>query len=222
MADVTSAPSLSVSPLAELGHELRTPLTAMLGYADAMRTQAFGPLDAKYARAAEAIHAAGLHLLTLVNDMTDIGRVETGRGLFAPEVFEIGDVVRTIVAMLDGEALRAQVSLEAGFDPPEMTVKADSTAVKRILINLLANSLRATPAGGKITLNASTAGQDLLITVVDTGPGPGSTPFAQGEGLGLLMTRALCALHGGELDLADAPGGGAIATVRLPILGVSG
>ena len=205
------------SPLAELGHELRTPLTAILGYAGAIRERAFGPLEEKYADAAEAIHLAGLHLLAMVDAMTDIGRVERGQAAMPPVVFDMVDGVRTAVSMLQGEADRRAVALTTEPGAPEILVSADPSAVTRIVVNLVGNALKFTPAGGLINVGLTAQGAEVRLTVSDSGPGLTAGKAATGEGLGLLLVRALCGQHGGRFELTDAPGGGAMATVRLPI-----
>ncbi len=207
----------SPSPLAELGHELRTPLTAILGYADAVRGAAFGPLDEKYVEAAEAIHLAGRHLLAMVNAMTDIGRIERGVAPFDLEVFDIVETVRAAVSLLKDEADRLAITLTAPPAGQRILVSADRAAVTRIVINLLGNALKFTPTAGRVSVDVARDGPDIRLTVTDTGPGLSAGVSATGEGLGLILVRALCALHGGALEFAVAPGGGTVATARLPI-----
>lgn len=207
----------SPSPLAELGHELRTPLTAILGYADALRGAAFGPLDEKYVEAAEAIHLAGRHLLAMVNAMTDIGRIERGHAPFDPEVFDIVEAVRAAVSLLQGEADRSAIRLTPPPAAPKILVCADPAAVTRIVINLVGNALKFTPTAGRVSVGVARDGPQIRLTVTDTGPGLAADTPGTGEGLGLILVRALCTLHGGALELAGAPGGGTLATARLPI-----
>ncbi|MBA3812721.1 MAG: HAMP domain-containing histidine kinase, partial [Caulobacteraceae bacterium] len=192
--DVSADPSL----LAELGHELRTPLAAIIGFADAMRARAFGPLGDSYARSADAIHEAGRHLLALVDDLTDVARIESGRAAPALETFEIDGLVARTVAMFALDAEHAGVRLSASSDGGPLDVIADRAAIRRILINLIGNAMKFTRAGGAVTVTVGVDGVDLLLFFDDDG---GREPQAKGDGLGLRLVRALCALHDGSMAM---------------------
>ncbi len=214
---VRKKPDSSADPsfLAELGHELRTPLTAIIGFADAMRARAFGPLGEPYAQGADTIHEAGQHLLALVDDLTNVARIESGRAAPAMETFEIGDLVSRTAALFALGAQRAGVRLSVSSDAGPIDVIADRGSIRRILINLIGNALKFTRAGGAVAVTIDMDGVDLLLFVNDDG---GREPEVKGEGLGLRLVRALCTLHDGSMAMASEPGAGTSVTVRLPIV----
>lgn len=215
----TPDPGADPRLLAELAHELRTPLNAVIGFADAMRGRAFGPLDERYVACAQAIHEAGLHLLGLIDDMTRRAGAETVRRARAFERFDIRTLIEETVRLLAVLAEQAGVTLRADLSADPLEIVADQRAVRQILINLLANALKATPAGGAVTVQVQGRGDDLLLTVKDTGMGLATTNRSvAAEGIGLGLVRAFCELHQGSLTMASPPGHGAIATVRLPVI----
>ena len=199
-------------PLAELAHELRTPLTSIIGFAEAMRARAFGPLSEAYVGGAETIAEAGRRLLALVEDMTDIARIEGEPRPIRREAFDAAAIAADVAALLAIQAQRAKVTISAEGAPTE--IRSDPDAIRRILINLAANAIAATPAGGGLRIAVGMDGDDLLLTVSDSGPGTGGAP----EGLGLTLVRRLCGLLGGSLSITSAPGAGTVARARLPVL----
>ena len=206
-------PSDPPTPLAELAHELRDAADLDHRLAPtAMRTRALGPLSDTYVQGAETIMEAGRHLLALVDNLTDIARIEAGRTAPYSEVFDAAEVAASVAALLAIQAERKEVALNVSGGG--VKVRADRDGLRRVLINLAANAIAATPAGGSITLEARANDGELMLIVKDTGPGSGG----HSEGLGLTLVRALCALHGGSLSLTGAPGGGTLATARLPVL----
>jgi cell cycle sensor histidine kinase DivJ len=209
----TDTPPVPV-PLAVLAHELRTPLTAIIGYADAMRERAFGPLSQRYVDCAETVEQAARHMLELVERMTafDPDRRELGRDQAEP--FDAQMVVTEVHRMLQPQADARGVSLAAEFPAGPFPVKADALAVKQIAINLIANALAATPRGGTVSLTLERIGGDLIIAVEDTGRGPDGAI----DGVGLTLVRAFCAAHGGAFAMRGRSGGGTRAMARLPIL----
>jgi signal transduction histidine kinase len=194
----------SLDDAGALAHELKTPLAVIIGYADAMRERAFGPLDDKYVEGARTIEAAARHLHALVEALTGGGRPR--------QRFDARAAIAEAAGLFDMRLRDAGVDLVAELGAERLTVVADPLALRQILINLMANALAATPAGGRIEVSLGREGDDLVMTLTDTGPG-----ITAPEGMGLGLVRALAASHGGRLDLAS-PGGGAVATVRLPIL----
>ena len=201
--------------LAELSHELRTPLGAILGFADAMRSLVFGPLSDRYVEHAGHIQDAGRHLLELIDTMTEIAQTETG-GRRLP--FETFDVCAEVVQVADMFAGRS-TGVVATLADPEIIVEADRLAIRQILINLVANAIKAVPTGGAITIGIETDGADLLLIVDDNGPGVPATPSdEEGAGLGLMLARAFCRLHGGTLIMHSQSGVGVTAVARLPVI----
>ena len=208
------SPDSEPQRLAMLGHELRTPLNAIIGYAEAMTLQAFGPLPAPYGEHAATIHRAALHLLTLVDDLTDQAQAEAGvwagtRTTFDPEV-----LAREVIELLASRADRAGVALSLSTAGPLGSVHADRRALRQILLNLLDNALKFTAEKGSVGVRLSREPGDLRLEIRDTGGGGGE----HGPGLGLRLVRALVGAHGGAVDLCHTPDGGVAAVVRLPIL----
>jgi signal transduction histidine kinase len=208
----TSDPSKSPGALAALGHELRTPLTAIIGFADAMRERAFGPLGDKYIECAETIDQAARHMLALVARMTDLGPETGSRPV---QAFDASMTLNDVVRLLEAQASACDVTLTSAPPARSMPVEADELALKQIMINLLANALAATPQGGSVEVAVGADGRDLVITVADTGSGP---PSDRGDGLGLTLVRALCAAHDGDFSLTNRLPTGALAVARLPVL----
>jgi two-component system cell cycle sensor histidine kinase PleC len=221
--------------LANISHELRTPLNAILGFSEIMKSQMFGPLGSpQYRGYAADIHDSGSHLLTVINDILDLSKIEAGKFELNEEICDIArlvhDAVRFVAERVDSGGLRLQQRL-----PPALpAVRADGRLVKQILLNLLSNAIKFTPAGGTITVSADIDHEaNLSLTVADTGIGIAAgqlervlQPFTQventftrthaGTGLGLPLCKSLIELHGGRLALESAVGRGTSVTVTLP------
>lgn len=219
--------------LAHMSHELRTPLNAVVGFSDAMRQELFGPLPPRYADYAASIHEAGGHLLDLINDLLDVGRIEADRYELSIESFDAREPVLAALALVRIQADDKGVELAAVLPPEPLMVQADRRALKQMTLNLLANAVKFTPPGGSVAVSIEATDGDLEVTVADTGIGISAEDLArlgrpyeqagdaeqraQGAGLGLALVRALAKLHGGTLALDSAPGLGTAATVRLPL-----
>ena len=197
----------SPASLADLGHELRTPLAAVIGYADAMRGQALGPLSPAYVAAADAMLAAARHMLELADRLMSPADA-------AGAVFDAKDVFAETIRMLraDPRATRVSLTLRAPSEPT--LVRADPLALRQIAVNLIANALAATSGGGSVAVGLTVESTDLVILIDDDGPGV--APDAAGQGLSIV--RSLTAALGGELSLGRSASGGARASVRLPIV----
>jgi two-component system, cell cycle sensor histidine kinase DivJ len=220
--------------LAGMSHELRTPLNAVLGFADVMRQQVFGPLPGRYADYPERIHEAGRHLLDLINDVLDVSKIEADKYQLRPELHDAREPVRAALAILRVQADEADVRLRTDLPSEPLMVEADRRALKQIVFNLAGNALKFTPKGGLVTVSLGEADGELELTVADTGVGIApedldrlGRPFEQvgdtarqamGTGLGLSLVKALAGLHGGVLTIESALGEGAAFTVRLPVL----
>lgn len=202
-----------VGALSALGHELRTPLAAIAGYAEAMRAQAFGPLDGKYLEVAETLRAAAAHMLALIEDMASLEAASAGRWPLKAEVFDAGAAAAEVLRLLEGEARGRGVRLAADLPHAPLPIRADARAVRQMMINLMANALAASPRGGEVRVTLAREDGALVVGVDDEGPG--FTPGAA-EGVGLALVRALAGLHGGTLNFARRPAGGTRACVRLP------
>ena len=219
--------------LANMSHDLRTPLNAVIGFADIIRHQRFGPISEKYQEYAKDIHSSGEFLLSLVNDILDLSAIETGGQLLAKEKVSIADVVTECEAIVDGRIQSFGVDLITKVSKDLPPVYADRRATKQILLNLLSNSIKFTPEGGQITLRATASDEYHFLEVRDTGIGiPAdkiatvTEPFVKGEsdphksqestGLGLSIVKSLVDLHDGQLSIESEVGKGTTVTVRFP------
>lgn len=219
--------------IAEVSHELRTPLTHILGFSEMIERQIFGPLEQRYVEYAGLIRKSGSHLLGLVNDLLDLSRIDAGRYELEREEFDVRAVVEEVVRLSADSAEKKQITL--GIIAPEapLMVRADARALRRILINTLGNAIKFTPEGGRVMLSAAVREGALALDTIDNGPGipeaeraklgeaferGSGGARAEGTGLGLSLVRALAGLHGGTLSFHDAPGGGALVRVALPVL----
>ncbi|TGY88548.1 HAMP domain-containing histidine kinase [Marinicauda algicola] len=221
--------------LAAVSHELRTPLNAIIGFSDVMKQRLFGPLPARYAEYGDLIHESGIHLLDLIGDVLDMSKIEADRYELVTDRFDARDVVETCAKMM---RLRAEdkglvLSVDAGDHALE--VEADRKAVRQILLNLVSNAIKFTPAGGAVAVMARAQGDQLLLAVGDSGVGMApeeigslgarytQTRSAQGidergSGLGLSLVRMLAEMHGGSMNVQSVQGEGTTVTVRLPVL----
>jgi cell cycle sensor histidine kinase DivJ len=219
--------------LAEVAHELRTPLTHILGFAELIERQVFGPAQEKYIEYAGLIRTSGAHLLDLANDLLDLSRIEAERYPLTLERFDVRDVIEQVVRTSAVSAGAKAIALSSALPQSEVLVMADRRALVRILVNTVGNALKFTPEHGQVTVRAAASNGVLIIDTIDNGPGLSARekarlgrPYERGEGalgvegagLGLSLVRALAALHGGRLSFDDAPGGGAIVRVTLPVL----
>ena len=220
--------------LANMSHELRTPLNAIMGFSDIMRARLFGDLPAKYAEYAELIHESGRHLLDLINDVLDMSKIEADKYELRLDTFDARDPVNDALRILRAQADEAHVHLRGVLPPSELDVTADHRALKQMVLNLVSNALKFTPAGGSVTVTLQAAAGELELVVADTGVGIApedlerlGRPFEQvgdnerragGTGLGLSLVKAFAGLHQGNLTVESRLGEGAAFTVRLPVL----
>jgi two-component system cell cycle sensor histidine kinase PleC len=224
--------------LANMSHELRTPLNAINGFSEIMVGEMFGPMgDKRYAEYAQDILSSGQHLLALINDILDMSKIEAGKMNLRFEPMQLADVVEDSVRLMRNRADAGGLRLEANL-PALPEIEADYRAIKQVILNLLSNALKFTPAGGQVEVGAELrreGGEDRLrLTVRDTGIGISpedldrlARPFEQienqhsktqqGTGLGLALTKSLVELHQGLLELTSEPGVGTIASVTLPM-----
>ncbi len=202
-------------PLALLAHELRTPLTALIGYAEAMRDAAFGPVNPPYDAHAATMTKAARHLLALVDDLTTIAKADSGIWTRAPDQVDLAMLGREVLDLLAPRAAVADVTLRLESAGAVGELSADRRGLTQILLNLLDNALKHTGGGGTITLSLSQSVETLFIVVSDTGR-QAEAPVT-GEGIGLRLVRALCAAQGGTMTLTHLPEGGARAELVLPV-----
>ncbi|MCY0094415.1 sensor histidine kinase [Hoeflea ulvae] len=220
--------------LAAVSHELRTPLNAILGFSDILAREYFGTFNDERQREYVAlIHQSGEHLLSLVNTMLDMSKIDSGRYEVFVEPFQIGEVVDSCDAMLRLQATNRGVTLTRRLARGAGEVIADKGAMQQILINLVGNSIKFTEAGGVINVDVAVNDERLTLVVSDTGIGiPADKlarigePFVQaqdglgrhyeGTGLGLSLVKGLVALHGGTFAIASTEGEGTVVTIDLP------
>jgi cell cycle sensor histidine kinase DivJ len=219
--------------IAEVSHELRTPLTHILGFSEMIERRIFGDASDRYVEYAGLIRKSGAYLLGLVNDLLDLSRIEAGRFDVHLETFDIRKVAEDVVRLSVDSADKKQIAL--GLLTPEsaLNVTADERAITRMLINTVGNAIKFTPEGGRVMVQAAAADGALVLDTIDNGPGISAEDRAklgqayergsggaraEGTGLGLSLVRALAGLHGGTLSFHDAPGGGALVRITLPVL----
>jgi signal transduction histidine kinase len=219
--------------LANMSHELRTPLNAIIGFSEVLGAKLFGELNAKQAEYADDIHASGHHLLSLINDILDLSKIEAGRLELTLSAFDLSAAIDNALTLMKERANRRGVSLRTELAPDVGAVTADERAVKQILINLLTNAVKFTEKGGAVTVRAEANGQEVVIAVTDTGIGIPKEDQAvifeefrqvsseytrkqEGTGLGLALSRRLVELHGGRIWVVSEPGRGSTFSFTLP------
>jgi two-component system, cell cycle sensor histidine kinase DivJ len=220
--------------LATVSHELRTPLNAIIGFSEMLLNEEALKLDAARRQDySQLINESGQHLLSVVNGILDMSKIETGNFEITPEPFAPAPVIGTCCDILALKAREAGVDLVARIgELGEIT--ADKRALKQILLNLLSNAIKFTDRGGRVTVTAKREGAHVVLAVEDTGVGIDAAdlprigdPFFQargsyarpydGTGLGLSIVKGLVALHGGTIDIRSRLGEGTCVTVRLPV-----
>lgn len=220
--------------LANMSHEFRTPLNAIIGFSDVLAGELFGPLGhERYREYVRDIYDSGRHLLTLINDVLDISKVEFGKIELAEEIIDIADCIDASVRLVRERAEAARISIVVEDLSKLPQLRADGRRIKQIFINLLSNAVKFTPSGGRVTITAATDDTGLHLMVTDTGIGiapediaTALRPFGQidsrlarkyeGTGLGLPLAKTMAETHGGSLDLTSTPGTGTTVTIHLP------
>ncbi|MBR0717711.1 PAS domain-containing sensor histidine kinase [Bradyrhizobium liaoningense] len=222
--------------LATMSHELRTPLNAIIGFSEMIAQEHSLMLDAARRKEyAQLINDSGQHLLSVVNGILDMSKMESGNFEIAPEPFAPRAALLHCCNLLALKARENGIDLvtDAPQDLPGVT--GDPRAFKQILLNLVSNAIKFTERGGKVTVAASVAGSQLLLRISDTGVGIApddltriGAPFFQagktyqrrheGTGLGLSIVKSLVALHGGDVTVQSRVGEGTVVTVRLPLV----
>ncbi len=221
--------------LANMSHELRTPLNSVIGFAEVMKDEVFGPIGERYKEYAESVHTSGQHLLSLINDVLDLSKIEAGKIELVEEETDIAVVLSKCRQLLHERASQAGLHIRLEIPAPLPFVIVDGRRIKQVILNLMSNAVKFTPPGGRITLRAELqAPKGLLISVGDTGIGMSKDEVSvaleqfgqidselsrqhEGTGLGLPIARSLAELHGGELEVESKKDAGTTVTLWLPI-----
>lgn len=221
--------------LANMSHELRTPLTAILGQSEALADGLLGPITDVQREALSTIDESGQHLLSLINDVLDVAKINAGYLELSPSRLSVDALCQESLRLIHEQARRKDIQVTYSRDLAVEDLVADRRRLKQVLVNLLHNAQKFTPEGGEIGLKVGRSQEDggICFTVWDTGVGIDASiqsqlfePFVQldsglnrvyeGTGLGLALVSKLVALHGGEISLESAVGQGSRFTVRLP------
>ena len=221
--------------LAVMSHELRTPLNAIIGFSDIIKNEMFGPIEnERYRDYVHDIEGSAKHLLSLINDILDISKIEAGRFEINEEDVDLSESVEAALRFVRERAMTGGLSLAVDLSASLPRVLADSRAIRQILLNLLSNAVKFTPRGGKVWVRAWVDEErGMIVSVRDTGIGIAAsdiqlalTPFGQadtslarqyeGTGLGLPLSKQLVELHNGVLELESQLGTGTEVRVVLP------
>lgn len=220
--------------LATMSHELRTPLNAIIGFSEMLTKQDLVVQPERQLEYARLINESGHHLLSVVNGILDMSKMETGNFEITPEPFAPAPVVSGCCDLLALKARDSGVEIRAKLPADLPEIVGDRRAFNQILINLMSNAIKFTPRGGSVTVSAQRDGGYLAVSVEDTGVGIGEADLPRlgeaffqargtydrrhdGTGLGLSIVKGLVKLHGGEIDIRSRLGEGTRVTVRLPI-----
>ncbi|MDZ8050759.1 MAG: PAS domain S-box protein [Aulosira sp. ZfuVER01] len=218
--------------LATMSHELRTPLNAIMGLSQLLQQEMVGPLNEKQKEYISCVYSSGEHLLALINDILDLSKVEAGKEELLLLPLLVTDVCNSVISTVSDQALDKGLQLTSEIDPQAEICVADERRIKQMLLNLLTNAIKFTPAG-QVSLEVQKVSNGITFTVADTGIGIDSNqfqflfePFKQldsrlnrqyeGTGLGLALTRKLARLHGGDVTVESTLGEGSRFTLFLP------
>ncbi|HFC12497.1 MAG TPA: hypothetical protein ENJ56_06595 [Anaerolineae bacterium] len=221
--------------VANMSHELRTPLNSILGNAEILQETLYGPLNSRQLRAVNRIESSGRHLLSLISDILDVSKIESGKFQVQLAPVNISALCRSSLSMVKVNANSKQIDLSLVLDPEVKMVILDSRRIKQAIVNLLSNAVKFTPAGGRVGLivRGQPAKQQVRIIVWDTGVGIAEKhlqklfePFIQldsslakeheGTGLGLSLARQLVELHNGSIGVKSQLGKGSLFVITLP------
>jgi signal transduction histidine kinase len=220
--------------LASMSHELRTPLNAVIGFSEVLLERMFGELNDKQEEYLNDILASGRHLLSLINDILDLAKIEAGRMELELEDFEVAQAIDNAVVLVRERATRKGLVLETALGAGLGSVRGDQRKIKQVLLNLLSNAVKFTPEGGRVGVHAQRLDGAVEVSVTDTGIGIATedqdavfeefrqvgTDYAkkhEGTGLGLTLSRKFVELHGGHITVKSRLGEGSTFTFTLPV-----
>ncbi len=222
--------------LASMSHELRTPLNAIIGFSEILRDETFGQIAVRrYVEYARDIHKSGHHLLSLINDILDLSKIEFGQqNIRKDAAFSLSPVIREICDMMRITAQKYGVDLSVSLPKEDIRISADERMIWQILLNLISNAIKFTPENGRILVRLGVEPSGINIAVADSGIGMtpqeqiiALQPFGQvdsfqarkhsGTGLGLTLVKAMVELHGGAMGIRSAPGEGTTVSFSIPM-----
>ena len=218
-----------------MSHKIRTPLNAIMGFAEVMEMEIFGPVgEPRYQKCSADIHACGRHLLSLIEDILDLSKLEAGQMELKKGKVNVAKVIESSLYLLKRRLESGEIKLAVRIAKNLPALRGDERRMRQVLFNLVSNTSKFTPAGGKVSVSASVGAKSgLRIQVEDTGVGikpedivTALAPFGQihdarapdhsGTGLGLPLAKSLVERHGGKLNLASEPGKGTVVTLHFP------
>jgi signal transduction histidine kinase len=221
--------------IAKVSHEIRTPLNSMIGFAEVIMAERFGPIgNERYREYLKDMHAAGTHLVSLLNDLLDLSKIETGQLDLNFIDVDLNDLTQQCVAIMQPQANRARIIIRTAMTPGLPHVKADARSLRQIVLNLLSNAIKFTGPGGQVIVSTASAdGGEALLRVRDTGVGMKETdieamldplhPIATsaswgsgGSGLGLPLTKALAEANHAKFSIKSAPNAGTLVEIAFP------
>jgi signal transduction histidine kinase len=218
--------------LANMSHELRTPLNAIIGFSEVLLEKMFGDLTPKQEEYQHDILESGRHLLSLINDILDLSKIEAGRMELEPTEFDLAATLEGCVTLVRERAIRHGIGLELALAEGLPCIVADERKVRQVVLNLLSNAVKFTGDGGRVTLAAVSDDGSVEVSVSDTGVGiapedqeaifeefrqvGSDAKKREGTGLGLALTRRFVELHGGRIWVKSAPGEGSTFSFTLP------
>jgi signal transduction histidine kinase len=218
--------------LANMSHELRTPLNAIIGFSQVLRDEMVGPVNEKQAEYLDDITSSGHHLLSLINDVLDLSKVEAGQVELEVRPFSLREALERGVVMVRERATEDGVRVALDADPEVDVVDGDERRIKQVIFNLLSNAVKFTPSGGEVGVSATRVNGEVRVSVADTGPGIApedrvrvfevfqqtetGVGHREGTGLGLALSKRFVELHGGRIWLESEVGRGSTFTFALP------
>ncbi|KAF5425099.1 Signal transduction histidine kinase [Candidatus Methanomarinus sp.] len=232
--ELTAANKTKTEFLANMSHELRTPLNSIIGFSEILHDLTFGPLNEKQLKYISNVLTSGNHLLTLINDILDLSKVEAGKMELVYNEFVVSTVINEIKTLVISIASKKNIMINVITYEKLITIHADGGKFKQILFNLMSNAIKFSPNGGSVTIDAKCINDMVQIAITDTGIGISKEdqkklfqPFVQvdastsrqfeGTGLGLALVKRFVGLHGGKVWIESEPGKGSTFTFTIPI-----
>jgi signal transduction histidine kinase len=219
--------------LANMSHELRTPLNAIIGFSEVLTDRMFGELNEKQEEYLKDIYASGTHLLSLINDILDLSKIEAGRMELELSDFDLPTAIDNALTLVRERAGRRNIALHTSIDNRLGELRADERKIRQVVLNLLSNAIKFTPEGGRIEVGAIPRDGAVEVSVTDTGVGIApedqekvfeefrqvgtADKKAEGTGLGLTLCRKFIELHGGRIWVKSQLGKGSIFTFMIPV-----